>query len=151
MQRPPRAPSARLLSSSLIRWGLIQGSLALLVVAAVYYCGYRWSMPEADLRALTFIVLVCGNLGLVLVNRSFSAGTLGLLKGAPGIFYAISATVAVLLTVAIFWQPARKIFQFGAFNGDGLLVVFASLALLILALEAVKSVRPSRYQDMLAR
>jgi len=151
MQRPPRAPASRLLSSSLIRWGLMQGFFALLVVAGVYYSGYRWGLAANDLRALTFIALVCGNLGLVLINRSFSAGSLSLLKGVPRIFYTISAGVSVLLAAAVVWPPAGEIFQFGAFHGAELLVVFASLVLLILVLEAVKSMWPNRYQDMLAR
>ena len=151
MRRPPRAPTARILSSSLIQWGVIQGAAALLVVAAVYFGGHFWGMPERDLRALTFIVLLCGNLALVLVNRSFSAGGLNLLKGTPRIFYVIAAAVVGLLTVALLWPPARKIFQFGVFHGHDLLLVIASLALLVLTLEVVKAARAGRYQEMLAR
>jgi len=151
MQRPPRAPTSRLLSSSLIWWGLIQGFFALLVVAGVYFCGNGWGLAENELRALTFIALVCGNLGLVLVNRSFSARIPSLLKGVPRIFYAICAAVSGLLTAALLWSPARKIFQFGAFHSSDFLVVLASLAVLILVLEALKWVWSNRYQDMLAR
>jgi len=143
MRRPPRAPNARLLSSSLICWSLIQGVVALLVVAGVYYGGYRLGLPEPDLRALTFIVLVCGNLGLVLVNRSFLPG-LSLLKGVPWMFYMISGLVMALLAAAMLWAPVRVIFQFGSFNGRDLVVPFVCLTLLVLVLEIVKAVRARR-------
>ena len=101
MRRPPRGPDARLLSARLIEWSVIQGVLAFLIVAFVYIAGVEWKMPEANLRALTFVTLVCGNLGLVLVNRSFSAGRASLIRGTTATFWAIAGTALSILSVAV--------------------------------------------------
>ncbi len=151
MQRPPRSPTAHLLSAALIQWGLVQGVAALAVVAAIYFAGWQAGMAETDLRTLTFLALVAGNLTLVLVNRSYSAGWLDILRNASRLFYGIAAVVAVILAAAIIWPPARHVFQFGAFHFHDLLLVLASVAGLILVLEGVKALWPERFRTVLAR
>jgi P-type Ca2+ transporter type 2C len=151
MRRPPRGPDARLLSARLIEWSVIQGVLAFLIVAFVYIAGVEWKMPEANLRALTFATLVCGNLGLVLVNRSFSAGRASLIRGTTVTFWAIAGTALSILSVAIFWTPAQAFFGFGAFHGHDLAYVILSVMALIAVLEGAKVIWPNRFQRELAR
>ena len=150
MRRPPRSPLARLLSAGLIRWSLLQGGLALGIVAAIYLGGYRLGMADADLRTLTFIALVCGNLGLVLVNRSFAATARGLLRGAGRVFWTIAALVIGLLALALSAPPVRRLFAFGAFHGHDMLVVVAATALLIGLLEVIKKLWPRQFRTALA-
>jgi Ca2+-transporting ATPase len=150
MRRPPRRPEARLLSARLIEWSVIQGVIAFLIVAFVYIAGVEWKMPEADLRTLAFVTLVCGNLGLVLVNRSFSAGRASLIRGTTVAFWAIAGAALSILAVAVFWTPARAFFAFGAFHGHDLAYVILSVMTLIAALEGAKVIWPNRFQRELA-
>ena len=150
MARAPRSSKARLISSGLIQWSVIQGVIALFIVAAIYIVGYRLHMPDADLRTLTFIALVCGNISLVLVNRSFSAGGLSLFRGATNIFWIISGAVIAILAVAVLWPPARNLFEFGVFHWHDLAYVGISVLTLVLALEGIKIIWPKRFQAALA-
>jgi len=73
MQRPPRDPESPLLARKQIFWSALQGLIAFAILAGVLIIGAQQDMPEADLRALVFTSLVLINMGLILVNRSFSA------------------------------------------------------------------------------
>ena len=149
MQRPPRSPNARLLSSGLVWWGCIQGLAALAIAATVYIAGAKLGMTAVDLRTLTFIVIVGGNLSLVMVNRSFAAGLAGLYRGAGRAFWVVSGTVAIVLAVAVFSAPVRGLFAFGAFHGHDLIFVFLAAALLLLILEGAKFVWPEHLRRAL--
>ena len=71
MERPPRAATSPLFSPALVAWSLLQGTIALIPLVALYVAGAPQGLPETDARALTFVSLVLVDLGLVLVNRSF--------------------------------------------------------------------------------
>ena len=73
MRRPPRAAGTPLLSPPLVTWGLVQGTTAFAFLAGLYAIAVSAGLPDGDVRALTFVSLVLVDLGLVLVNRNFSA------------------------------------------------------------------------------
>ena len=149
MNRPPRPPRARLLSAGLIQWSVVQGCVAFGIVAAIYIAGFRLHMPDADLRALTFVALVCGNLSLVIVNRTFSAGGVKLFRGISKVFWMISGIVVAVLAVAILWPPASALFEFGAFHAHDLADVALSALAVLAILESVKFIWPARFQRIL--
>ncbi|MCI0466916.1 MAG: cation-translocating P-type ATPase, partial [Beijerinckiaceae bacterium] len=138
MRRPPRRAASRLFSRGIVLWGLIQGALAFAIVAALYLEAIRLGLPENDVRAVTFVALVLVNFGLVLVNRSFES-SLGeaLRRGNPALWW-VSAITAVLLGLALVFEPARRLFRFGQLHSDDLLAALASAMALILAAEFLK-------------
>ncbi len=73
MRRPPRDPKSPLLLPRRILWALLQGLIALAILAGVLISAARMGMPEPDLRALVFTSLVLINMGLILVNRSYES------------------------------------------------------------------------------
>ncbi len=73
MRRPPRDPKSPLLLRRRILWALLQGLIALAILAGVLISASRMGMAETDLRALVFTSLVLINMGLILVNRSFES------------------------------------------------------------------------------
>ena len=147
MQRPPRSSKARLLSPSLLRWGIIQGLVAFGIVGTIYLAGARLGMPGPDLRALIFIAIVGGNLGLVVVNRSFSAEVRRLFRGASRSLWIITAVVACVLAVATILQPVRALFGFGTFHWHDLAFVLLATTLLIAVLECAKAFWPAYIGD----
>jgi Ca2+-transporting ATPase len=114
MSRPPRARNQPLFSARVFWLSLLQ-SLALLL-ASLAVMGYAVShgMGDGQARAMTFLTLVSGNLGLILTNRSWRHGFLHMLSsrnpalwwvvgGASG-FLALALTLPFLL-VAFHFAP----------------------------------------------
>ena len=73
MRRPPRPPDEPMAPASFVAWSLFQGLFAFATVAGVLFVGLRRGMPVDEVRALTFFALILTIVGLILVNRSFSA------------------------------------------------------------------------------
>ena len=138
MQRPPRAADSRLLSSPMMVFSLLQGSLALVALAVVLLVGIGRDMPTDELRALMFTSLVLINVGLIVVNRSFSSSLTVALRRPNLFLWFLLALVAGVLTVALTWPPAMDLFQFGTLHVDDLGVSLAATVGLILCLEALK-------------
>ncbi len=133
MRRPPRPPDSLLLSSSLVWWSLLQGMLALALVAGVLFFAVRRATPEPELRALVFVSLVLANMGLILVNRSFSSSLSAALGRQNRSLWILVSGVSAALAVALYWAPARDLFRFGPLHGDDL-GVCAAAGLTVLAL-----------------
>ena len=139
MRRPPREPKSPLLLPRRIVWALLQGLIALLILAGVLIGASRMGMPEADLRALVFTSLVLINMGLILVNRSFEASLARAILMPNRALWILMSGVSALLAIAVFWQPARSLFHFGRLHWDDLAVCAAIGAVSLMALEALKS------------
>jgi Ca2+-transporting ATPase len=100
MQRPPRSKDEPLFGTAQIRIALLQGTLLLLAVLALY----AWALgvyTEAEARAGAFIALVLGNLSLALADSMASGG---LLARHRRLFWSI-AGVVILVLCLIFAVP----------------------------------------------
>ena len=138
MQRPPRAADSRLLSTPMMIFSLLQGALAVVALAVVLLVGIGRDMPTEELRALMFTSLVLINVGLIVVNRSFSS-SLSVALRRPNLFlWFLLAVVASVMTAALTWPPAMDLFQFGPLHADDLGVSLVVTVVLILCLEALK-------------
>src|SRR5690606_5182740 len=71
MERPPRDPAERMFSPPLLAWSIMQGGVALAMLAAVFLAKTWAGVPEVEVRALIFFGLVAQIAALILVNRSF--------------------------------------------------------------------------------
>ena len=96
-----------------ILWALLQGLIALAILAGVLISASRMGMAEADLRALVFTSLVLINMGLILVNRSFESSLARALLQPNRALWILLGGVLSLLGVAVYWQPAQSLFHFG--------------------------------------
>ena len=139
MQRPPREPESPLLARKQIIWSMLQGVIGFAILAGVLIIAARRSMPEADLRALVFTSLVLINIGLILVNRSFSASLARAFLRPNKTLLIFLSSVLMVLAVALFWPPASRLFRFGTLHWDDLAVSIAVGLFSLLVLEAVKS------------
>ena len=138
MQRPPRAADSRLLSPSMMTFSLVQGGLALAALAVVLVVGMGRDMPADELRALMFTSLVLINVGLIVVNRSFSSSLSVALRRPNFFLWFLLTLVAGVLTIALTWPPAMDLFRFGPLHLDDLGVSLLATLGLILGLEALK-------------
>src|SRR5690606_34959549 len=73
MRRPPRPPGEPLFSGALVGWSLLQGTVVLVLVAGLFLLALHGGAADNQARALAFVALVVSIVGLILVNRSFSA------------------------------------------------------------------------------
>ncbi|MGD9880007.1 MAG: cation-translocating P-type ATPase [Reyranella sp.] len=138
MRRPPRPASSRLLSPAMALWGVLQGALALAALAGVLLLGIGRGMPDDELRALMFTSLVLVNVGLILINRTFSSSLLAAVRRPNRFLWWLLAFVGAVLAVALVWPPAMSLFRFGPFHVDDLAVSVAAGAAVLLTMEAIK-------------
>jgi Ca2+-transporting ATPase len=101
-------------------------------------------MPETEVRALAFVTLVLINVGLALVNRSFSTSLAIALRRPNAALWWVLATAATILTIALAWNPARALFRFGPLHGDDLVACFATALVVLALLEQLKSLWHAR-------
>ena len=140
MRRPPRAPDEPLFSRRMIAWSLLQGTLAFVLVAAIFIVSDRRGMPEADVRALTFVSLIVTIVSLIFVNRSFSASMLtALLRPNPALALVLIA-VATMLGLTLWWPLASGLFRFGRLHAGQLSVALGAGVLALGTLELLKPV-----------
>ena len=95
-------------------------------------------MPEAQLRALVFTSLVVANIGLILVNRSYSSSLASALLRPNRALWMLLTGVAATMALALFWAPARTLFHFGELGLAELALCIAAGASSMLLLEAIK-------------
>jgi Ca2+-transporting ATPase len=138
MQRPPRPPDEPLFSRASIIWSVVQGAFTFGLVAAIFLVAYARGMPEDELRALTFFSLVFAIIGLVLVNRSFSASLLAAFKRRNPVFWWILCGIGMILTLSLTWPVAGRVLRFGPLHADDLALTLAAGAGVLLALEWLK-------------
>jgi Ca2+-transporting ATPase len=139
MRRPPREPDSRLLPPRRMWWALLQGATVLALVALVMFTAARAKLPEGELRALVFTCLVLVNMGLILVNRSFSASLLAAFRRPNRSLWILLGGVGAVLACAQFWPPARDLFHFGPLHWHDLAIGAGAGVVSLVLLETVKS------------
>ena len=138
MKRPPRDPHSPLVSASLAAASVLQGALALLVVAAVYVGAFRRGLPQDEVRALAFVALVGANFALIIVSRTFRASLMAAI-GRPNASLGWGLGIAVaLLALMLGWPTARGFFGLGPLHLDDLSLCAAVAIGLLLLLQFLK-------------
>jgi P-type Ca2+ transporter type 2C len=146
MDRPPRDPAVPLFSRRMIAISVAQGAAVLLAVIAVYLWSVLGGAAASDTRALTFVTLVAGNLGLIFVNRSWTHTVLGGLAGRnPALWWvAIGTAGALALLLAV--PGARDLFQFSVLHPSDFGVALGAGVLSVVWFEIYKLVMRRRRQ-----
>jgi P-type Ca2+ transporter type 2C len=138
MHRPPRHPDEPLFSRRWIGWSLFQGAVAFGLVVAIFVLALRRGMPEVEVRALTFFSLVVVIVGLIFVNRSFSASLAGAFRRPNTALAAVIVTVVAVLSLSLLWPFAQGLFSFGPLHSDDLAVTIGAGTVLLVILEFAK-------------
>lgn len=71
MTQPPRRRGEPILNRRVLLISAAQGLTVLAAVVALFLWAVNSGRPDAEVRSLTFVALVIGNLSLILVNRSW--------------------------------------------------------------------------------
>ncbi len=139
MRRQPRDPEAPMFGASLIVWSLLQGVVAFLLVAGIYITALNRGLPATEVRALTFFSLVLNIVGLIFVNRSFSASLITALTRRNGALARVLPAVALMLATTLLWPGATSLLRFGPLHSNDLAVSIGAGITLLVVLEIAKS------------
>lgn len=138
MQRSPRDSKIPLVLRKRVLWAVIQGSIVLMTLAIILLIARQMQLIETDSRTLLFTSLVILNMGLILINRSFSASILTAFLKPNRSLWVLLFSVSAILAITVTWLPARQLFHFGQFHWHLFIIsIVASLATLLI-LEAIK-------------
>ncbi|HRU79702.1 MAG TPA: cation-translocating P-type ATPase [Methanolinea sp.] len=138
MKRPPRKRDEGIISGKALQFGLFQGGVAFAGVLLVYLWSLLSGMGDDEARTLTFVTVVAANLGLILINRSWTLPfweTLGLPNRA---FWIVISGTLLCLALVISLPPMRDLFSFAPVSAMALMVASAAGVASVLWFEVFK-------------
>jgi Ca2+-transporting ATPase len=144
MKRPPRAPGEHLFDRRTVWLALIQGAAVLVAVALVYGTALAHGAEETEARAMAFVTIVFGNVGLILANRSATRPiltTLGVPN--PALWWVIGGTFCGV-ALALYVPYLSGLFRFAPLYFHDVAICFGAAAAALFWYEFYKIVR-SRY------
>jgi Ca2+-transporting ATPase len=132
MQHPPRKANEPLFDRKTIFLSVMQGIVALLIVAAVFRIAPMLGETESQARALAFTTLVFANLFLILANRSWNRTILETFRVPNKSLLWVFAGALFFLALALNIPFLEGVFQFGQITITEILICaaagFASIA-----------------------
>jgi Ca2+-transporting ATPase len=114
MEQPPRRIGAAMFSRRLLWLSGLQGASVLAAVLGVYLWAVLGDRPDDSVRSVTFASLIVGNLGLILINRSWRLSVWESFRQRRNRTLKWILGSAVLMLVGLLTLPAmRDAFHFG--------------------------------------
>lgn len=139
MTVPPRSTEAHLFDTTVLIRGLWQGVGLLAMLLAVYALARGASNSDEVARALTFVVLVLSNLGLIFANRRWSPrASLRTTGNSNKAFVWIAAATIGLLACVLAVPAISRLFTFTTPPPAMLLAGVGAACLSLLWFEAAK-------------
>lgn len=113
MSRPPKSRKEDFFTGRKILISCMQGISILAIVLAIYLtCLYYWQMPVGQVRALSFITLVAGNIGVIFTNRSWSKNIFQIFATPNTAVKWVVSSASLFLVLANIIPFLRSLFQF---------------------------------------
>jgi Ca2+-transporting ATPase len=141
MQRVPRPSKEPLFGKRIFLISLLQGVFLLLMSLIVMGYALHHGIAEEAARALTFTTLVTGNLGLILVNRSWRHSVFRTLNiRNPALWWVIVVAFNFLL-LALTLPLLREIFHFSSITIQQFALCVLAGLISVLWFELYKSFR----------
>lgn len=138
MNRPPRNTKSPLISRARILWGFIQGGVVFLLLAALLLGGIYLKIPHDELRSLVFCALVLGNMGLILINRSFTSSVMNTFHRKNRSLWILLSVVSSLLALSLSLPIAQRLFHFGSIQLTHLSICICITLISLVILETLK-------------
>ncbi|AMJ68145.1 haloacid dehalogenase [Hymenobacter sp. PAMC 26628] len=112
MRQPPRPLTSTFLAGAELGRSLAQGLGIAAAVLGVYYYFMQQGEAMPVVRTLTFATLVLSNIGLTLVNRSFTQSIFQTLRVPNRLLWLMLGLTLALLLVTQFVPAAQRLFGF---------------------------------------
>jgi Ca2+-transporting ATPase len=111
MRRPPRPPNEPMFAGARLYLSIVQGAVVLALALGIYAYAVAQLGAEAA-RAIAFVALVAGNVGLVLVNRSWYVSAVATLRRRNAALWIVVSVTTCVLVLLLNWSAARELFRF---------------------------------------
>jgi Ca2+-transporting ATPase len=138
MTRPPRGLSEPLFNKRTVALSLLQGLFVLVIIGVVFRVALYRGLGPAEARALTFTTLVLANLGLILINRSWTRTILDTLRSPNRALLWVFAGALVFLGLVLYVPALKQIFHFGTLSAVDIAISFGAAVLSIAWFEVLK-------------
>jgi len=112
MRRPPRDPNEPLFGRRILSMSLLQGLGVLVILAALYGFALRRGQGESEARALAFTTLIIANIGLILINRSWTHTVMATIRAPNAALWWVIGGAAVFLGLVLEVPVLRELFRF---------------------------------------
>jgi Ca2+-transporting ATPase len=132
MQRPPRNTNEPLFGKRILLISLVQGLVLLLASLAVLGFTLHGGATAEAARTLTFATVVIGNLGLILVNRSWQHSVFDTLHSRNRALWWVIVGASAFLILALTLPFMQEVFHFTTISVNQFLIcVFTGLGSVI--------------------
>ncbi|HET9992233.1 MAG TPA: cation-translocating P-type ATPase [Kofleriaceae bacterium] len=145
MKRPPRDPRAPLYGKRLVGLALLQGTVVLAILLAIFLVALQRGKGEAEARSLAFATLVVANLALIFVNRSWYRSFSQSLRAPNQALWWVIGGGLVFLFVVLEVPVLRDLFRFATLHADDIAVTIGAGLLSVGWFEIVKSIGRRRH------
>ncbi|MCU0631397.1 MAG: cation-translocating P-type ATPase [Methanolinea sp.] len=112
MKRPPRTRDEGLFTPRTIAISLLQGGVVLCAVLIVYLLSLASGMGEGGARTLTFTAIVIANLGLILINRSWTETLWSTLRSPNRSLWVVFSGTLICLFLVLTVPALQDLFHF---------------------------------------
>jgi len=138
MTRPPRKLNEALFNTKTILFSVLQGLSVLAVIIIVFLYALHLGKNEAEVRTLTFVTLVFGNLMLIVSNLSWSKKLIKTFVTANRTLWLVISAV-LIATVSILYIPIlRDMFRFATVGFGDFLIIAVAVLLVAVWFEVLK-------------
>ncbi|ARK12361.1 cation-translocating P-type ATPase [Fibrella sp. ES10-3-2-2] len=120
MQQPPRPLTATFLGGRELIRSLLQGLGITGAVLGMYYVSMQEGQSIEVVRTLVFATLVCSNILLALVNRSFTSSVFSTLPTPNRLLWLLLSLTLGLLLTTLFFAPVQQLFGFAPLSASSL-------------------------------
>ena len=146
MRRRPRDSKAPLFGKRTVLLSLLQGSMVLAIVLAVFVISLKLYIAdgiagEKNARTLTFTTLIVANLALILTNRSWSRSSLAMLRTRNVALWWVLGGTSAFLGLVLYVPFVSERFHLAALHAADLAICLAAGLASILWFEGFKRVR----------
>jgi Ca2+-transporting ATPase len=140
MHRHPRKSTKPIFDRRRVILSSLQGISVLLVALTVAFISIYLGRPEDEVRALTFTTLVMSNIGLILINRSWTRTIWEMFRARNAAALWVTGSIGLILLLVLYIPGLRKVFHFDVLHVHDLAICFVASALSITWFEAMKVV-----------
>ncbi|MFA6255551.1 MAG: cation-translocating P-type ATPase [Candidatus Absconditabacterales bacterium] len=138
MSRFPRDPKEPLFGKKTLFLSVLQGFFALCTVLIIFKLFIRMGQSETTAKTAAFVTLIVGNIGLILVNRSWTHNIIYMLKIRNTALIPVILGALVCLIIMVYIPAVQNIFYFTSMRIGYFILALAGGLLSVFRFEGVK-------------
>jgi Ca2+-transporting ATPase len=144
MTRPPRDASKPIFGLNRIAFSSFQGLFVMLICFAVFAIALKLNRPEDEIRALTFSTLILSNIGLILINRSWTRTIIETFREKnKAVKWVVLGAISFLILV-LYVPALRGLFHFNYLHLHDIIICVGAGLISIIWFEGLKVLRRRR-------